>query len=409
MREFKTVLSYTIKERIHKKSFIVTTVLMCLVVVIMFNVPKLVSNMGANANKDILVVDRDNIFEGSLDSLNSMDLGYNFSLYIGDNSISEDDINTKINNKDCVGAIVFSTSGSNVSFDYIVSQNGDSPDVTTFQTVFSQIYHKIEISKLNLSADELSKLTSNITYNVKTTNGEAAPQISAPIIILSILLFFAIYFFAFQVSATITMEKTSKVMETLVTSTKPRFIILGKTIGTGLVGLLQLVIVTIVGIISYKAFAETSATASFLDFSQIKPITLVIAFVYFILGYALYAFLYALVGSTVSKPEDIQGANAPVAMISMFGFYFGYFTMIFSPASSAGTFASLLPISAPFNMPFRMMMTHVPAWQIIASIAILIATIALVIHVSVKIYSAAVLHYGSRMNVKDLLKLYKQK
>jgi len=395
------------KERMRKKSFVVVTVIMCLLVLVMLNIPKIVSNAQSKSNTDILIVDSTNIFEGSLSALNSMNLGYNFTVV--NNSMSEDDINAKINNKDYVSAIVFSNTDSKVSFDYIISSNGNSPDVSTFQTVLSQVYHGLEISKLNLSPDQLSKLTANITYNVKTTNGEAAPQISIPIIVLSILLFFAIYFFAFQVSASITQEKTSKVMETLITSTKPRYIILGKTIAVGLVGLIQLIIVTIVAILGYQAFVAGQSTISILDFSQIKPIVIVMAFVYFILGYTLFAFLYAMVGSTVGKPEDVQSANMPVSFLGVFGFYFGYFTMIFSPASGAGTVASLIPFSAPFNMPFRMAMASVPVWQIVASIVILLATIVLVINISIRIYSGAVLHYGSKMSIKDMFRLYKQK
>lgn len=171
----------------------------------------------------------------------------------------------------------------------------------------------------------------------------------------------------------------------------------------------QFIVMILVSVVSYKIFMPADNTLALLDFSNITPNMLIISFIYFILGYALFAFMYAVVGSTVSKPEDIQTANAPVAMMSMFGFYFGYFTVIFSPTSNLTKIASMVPISAPFSMPFRMMMVNVPITELIASIAILLVTIVIIVNISIKIYSAAVLHYGSRITLKDMFKLYKQK
>ena len=92
------------------------------------------------------------------------------------------------------------------------------------------------------------------------------------------------------------------------------------------------------------------------------------------LGYAVYALLYALTGSTVSKPEDIQSANQPVAIIVVVGFYLAYFTMM-NPTSELNLFASLVPISSPFCMPFRVMMGISDLTDVAISVAILLITI----------------------------------
>lgn len=413
MRDLITILIYTMKERLMKKSFIISNLIIFAIIIIMFNIPNIIENTKNNentdgtANKEILIIDSENIFEGNLTTLNNMGLEYNFQ--VENESISEEDVNLEIKDSKILGAVVLSKLDGNIKFDYVVSEIGIGPEPTVLQEAFSKIFFNKEITKLNLTDEQLKNLNTQVTYDVKTVAGDEAPIFSFSIIILSIALFFAIYFCAFQVSAAVTMEKTSKIMETLVTSTSPKAIILGKTIGTGLVGLIQLLATTIVSVVSYKLFAQGKSTVDFLDFSQVTPMAIFIAFVYFILGYTLYAFLYALVGSTVSKPEDIQTANAPVAMLSLFGFYFGYFTVILTPTSSITKVASLVPFSSPFNMPFRMMMMNVPLEEIIASIAILIVTILVVIQVSIKIYSAAVLHYGSRISIKDMFKLYKQK
>jgi len=134
--------------------------------------------------------------------------------------------------------------------------------------------------------------------------------------------------------------------------------------------------------------------------------------IYFILGYLAYALLYALTGSTVSKPEDIQSANSPVAILAVIGFYLSYFTMM-NPTSKLNLFASLSPISSPFCMPFRMpfriMMGLASSTDVIMSIVILVVTIIFIANVAIKIYSNAILNYGTKMSIKDIIKMYKEK
>jgi ABC-2 type transport system permease protein len=373
----------------------------------MFNIPNIMEKTKGDETTNVLIVDSANMFEDSLTSLNTMGLGYNF--IVENQALNDDQINTKIQNKEILGAVTLYKDAGNIKFNYTVSEIGKGPDPAVLQNLFSKLIFNVEVSKLNLTSEQLSSINTQVVYDVKTVTGEEAPDISFAIIILSIGLFFAIYFCAYQVSAEVTMEKTSKIMETLVTSTSPKAIVLGKTIGTGIVGLIQLLAITIVSVVSYKVFAAGKSTIDFLDFSQVTPSVIIVAFIYFILGYTLYAFLYALVGSTVSKPEDIQSANSPVAMLAMFGFYFGYFTVIFAPTGTMTKAASLIPFSSPFSMPFRMMMTSVPLWEIFASVAILVVTIILIIQISIRIYSAAILYYGSKIGLKDLFKLYKQK
>ena len=132
----------------------------------------------------------------------------------------------------------------------------------------------------------------------------------------------------------------------------------------------------------------------------------IITIVYFILGYAEYSLLYALTGSTVSKPEDIQSANTPVAILAVIGFYLSYFTMM-NPTSELNLFAAIFPVSSPFCMPFRIMMGLASGTEVAISIAVLIVTIFIIAKVAIKIYSNAILNYGTKMSLKDILNMYK--
>ena len=161
-------------------------------------------------------------------------------------------------------------------------------------------------------------------------------------------------------------------------------------------------------VVCAKSFLDAELLNSVLDMSNITISLGIITFAYFILGYLEYALLYALTGSTVSKPEDIQSANTPVAILAVVGFYLSYFTMM-NPTSDLNLFASIFPISSPFCMPFRIMMGLADIKEILISIAVLVITIVLIAKIAIKIYSSAILNYGSKMSFKDMIKVYRDK
>ena len=169
-----------------------------------------------------------------------------------------------------------------------------------------------------------------------------------------------------------------------------------------------MIVIVLTALISSKAFLDAELLNSVLDMSNITPYLGIITIIYFILGYFEYSLLYALTGSTVSKPEDIQSANTPVAILAVVGFYLAYFTMM-NPTSELNLFASLFPISSPFCMPFRIMMGLASGVDVLISIAILIITILVIAKIAIKIYSNAILNYGTKMNFKDMINMYKDK
>ena len=298
---------------------------------------------------------------------------------------------------------------NNVKIRYIVESTTMMEEVPeTLVNTINSLYTNMEINQLGLTEEELESITPNFEFSLEQTEDEKASGNIFVMMLMSIVLFYAIYFCAYQVSSSITTEKTSKIMETLVTSTSPRTIVLGKTIGIGFAGLLQLVLIVGTALISAKVFLEPELLDDVLDMSNITVYLGIITIIYFILGYFTYALLYALTGSTVSKPEDINSANQPVAFLAVIGFYLSYFTMM-NPTSDLNVFASLFPISSPFCMPFRIMMGLSNGTDVAISIGILIVTILIIAKVAIKIYSNAILNYGTKMSLKDIIKIYKDK
>lgn len=276
--------------------------------------------------------------------------------------------------------------------------------------IIKNTYGAITLQQLNVDEQTIVNLNSKISYEIEQLNGEKASiTLYILAIVTSILLYFAIYFYGYSVSMSVSNEKTSRVMETLITSTKPSTIVLGKAVAMGLLGLAQLLLLIITALISYKVFVgkEFIIAGELIDFSTLTLPTVSLLILYFILGYALYAMLSAVTGSTVSKAEDLNSASMPVSFISLFSFYLGYFSLT-NPTSSVNVFASLMPFSSAFTMPSRMIMMDVPIWEIIWSIVFLIITIVLFAFISVKLYSSAILHYGSTLRLKELFKTLKK-
>ncbi len=406
MKDIVTVMKFTIKDMVKRKSFVISTLIILALIVIGFNVPNIIKSIkGEDTEDKLLIVDEQNIFEGSLEQLKNADLGY--EIEIAQNTYEE--IKKKIEEEEIDSAIVIEKQENHVKIRYIV-ENTTMMEKVPEEIVngINTLYTNLQISKLGLTPEQLQSITPNFEFNLEQTEEEEAKGNIFVMMLMSIVLFYAIYFCAYQVSSSITTEKTSKIMETLVTSTTPRTIVLGKTIGIGVVGLLQMIVIVATALISAKSFLDPELLNMALDMSNMTVYLAIITIIYFILGYFTYALLYALTGSTVSKPEDIQSANGPVAILAVVGFYLSYFTMM-NPTSSLNVFASLFPISSPFCMPFRIMMGLASTTDVIVSIAILLVTILVIAQIAIKIYSSAILNYGTKMSLKDMVNIYKEK
>ncbi len=406
MKDLFTVIKFTMKDMVKRKSFIVSTIIFLVMIVVGFNIPQILKKIkGEDIGSKLIIVDENNVFEGSLETLKDIDTRYNIEIA----EIRYEEIKEKIEDGDIESAIIIEKQDENIKVRYIVKNttmlDGMPEDLIS---AINTLYSNLQISKLGLTEEQLKSITPNFEFSLEQTEEEKANGNIFAMMLLSIVLFYAIYFCAYQVSSSITTEKTSKIIETLITSTAPRTIVLGKTIGIGVVGLLQMILLVGTALISAKVFLEPGILENIIDISTITPYLGMVTILYFILGYLTYALLYALTGSTVSKPEDIQSASGPVAMLAVIGFYLSYFTMM-NPTSQLNVFASIFPISSPFCMPFRVMMGLANTTDVLISIVVLIITILVIAKVTIKIYSNAILNYGTKMGIKDIIKVYNDK
>ena len=226
MRDIFTVMKFTINDMIKRKSFIISTLIILILIVIGFNVPNLIKKFnGDNTGNKLLVIDSKNVFEGTLENLKQMDLGYEFE--VTNEDLKFEDVKQKIEDKEIKEAIIINSENEKIKISYIVENTTMMNEIPEgCINALTSIYSSLKISKLGLTEEQLQSITPNFEFDLKQTEEKSANGNVFAIMMMSIVLFYAIYFCAYQVSSSITTEKTSKIIETLVTSTSPKTIVL---------------------------------------------------------------------------------------------------------------------------------------------------------------------------------------
>lgn len=417
MKDIITITKYTIKENVTKKSFIISTIVLMLIIILACNIPNiinLVSNEDDSETEQYgkyIVNDKENILGEDLNSIVEMGKVAGYEIQINSDE-SKEALEKRIREEELSGVIELekNTDTGAIKLNCTIMGNffTDNYELEGFASLIKAVQVNKELKEANVSQEAIMNINSNIEFETTTLNDEnnnfGIAMASA------FILFFAIYFYGNSVAVSVSSEKTSRVMETLVTSTKQRNIIIGKTLAMGLVGLSQLLLLIITAVVSYKLFipADMDFISAMIGNINLNVISVIICVVFFILGYTVYAFLNAVTGATISKVEDLQSAQTPIAMIALFSFYLAYFTATM-PDSGASKFASIFPFSSAFSMPGRILAGGATAGEIIASIVILVITALILAVISIKAYSNAVLHYGKRLNIIELFKISKEK
>lgn len=197
-------------------------------------------------------------------------------------------------------------------------------------------------------------------------------------IVLTMIVFFAVYYYGYGVAMSVAAEKTSRVMETLIVSAKPSRILLGKCLGMGVLGLFQMGLFLLVGGAGFALLVPEDFTIMGmpLALSSFTVPSALLVLVYFLLGYALYAMLNSVCGATVSRAEDLNSAMMPTVLISVISFYAAFMVM-FLPDEGLKRIVTYIPFTSPFVMPFRLLNDTVPAADIAISVGLLLVAIVL--------------------------------
>ncbi|GAB2745186.1 ABC transporter permease [Amycolatopsis magusensis] len=212
-----------------------------------------------------------------------------------------------------------------------------------------------------------------------------------------VLLYMSITTYGSLVAQGVVEEKSSRVVEILLSTVRPWQLLLGKVIGLGLVGLAQLLI------LAGAALAMTTISGV-ITLSGVATSTIVWGLVWYLLGFFLYATIFAGAGALVSRQEDMQSTMMPVTMVLLIGFLVGFNVLIQDPDSSLAAWLSLIPLLSPVLMPGRIAAGVVAGWEVALALVLTVAAVALFTWLGGKIYRNAVLRTGSRVKLTEALR-----
>ena len=425
MREFIT--------RVRKKTFLLMTLLAPLLLAAVMIVPGLLASMPED-DKSIVVLDEPSILvpeEGtsqfSLEYLNPNE----FDLETGKTFLRESD-------KD---ALLYIPSGNGWDPDFIKNNillfGKEDIGIDLQRFVERQLEEKINQQKLirqGVDPDVVAQTKTKVTIKSFTMGEEGNEETSATPLkmglgyIAGILIYFFIFFYAVQVMRGVIEEKTSRIVEVIISSVRPRQLMMGKILGIGLVGVVQFLIWvilsgTIYAVVSTFIYPEIfaqqvpagpgSPDLSTVDqtnlFSMLNsinfPVVLSGFVFYFFGGYFLYSALFAALGSAIDQEADSQQFMLPVTAPMIIAITTAM-NVIQDPNGPLAFWMSMIPLTSPISMMIRLPF-GVPMWQIALSALILVGTFFGVVALAGKIYRVGILMYGKKVTWKELYKWLK--
>lgn len=436
MNTLSLVIQREYLTRVRKRSFIIMTLLMPLLMVALSFVPLWLSTLNDGAVKNIAVIDNTGIYAPLL---KSTDL-YRFQII---NDAQQGESQSKIG-KDLFAILQITEDlNRNSQAVTILSEKQTPQELRTM--VESALSEKVMEQRLddlsqqgNVNAEAISEVRSIIEagsdISVKTmkwgddgTVSESSTEIATIIgMVFTVLIYMFILMYGNMVMQAVLEEKKSRVVEVMVSSVKPVNLLVGKIAGIGLVGITQLIIW---GVLTGVLFTSLSlfiaspqqapgampAEMNSLDTEGIMKAVLSINWfeiiVYFLLffvgGYILYASIFAMFASAVDSEEDTSQFMMPVTLIIMFAFFAGFYS-VSNPDGPLAFWGSLIPFTSPIVMMVRLPF-GIPLWEKLLSLVLLYGTFILISFFAAKIYRVGILMYGKKPSVREMIKWVKYK
>jgi ABC-2 type transport system permease protein len=320
-----------------------------------------------------------------------------------------------------------------------ISEDSPSLDfISDVEEVIDSVITQENLKVLGFDAEKIDKAKADSSLKLSKFSGEESlkglNEIKVAIGgLFGYLIMMFIVIYGNFVMRSVIEEKTSRIIEIIISSVKPYQLMMGKIIGNSLAGILQFLIWAIVGTLLFFIASTflglqmgASSTISpemmeaagnvdkmaklqmyFNEISNLPLVTLIISFIiYFIGGYFLYSSFYAAIGAAVDSETDSQQFLLPIIMPLILGVYIGFFTVINDPHGTIATVFSIIPLTSPIVMLMRIPF-GVPLWQLLLSIGLLYGTFIFVVWFAAKIYRVGILMYGKKPTWKELYKWLK--
>lgn len=286
-------------------------------------------------------------------------------------------------------------------------------DVFTREQIRDRISRAVRDQRMENEKIDRSLIAKiNKPVNMTAINSESGRQESGSgfffVFIVGFLVYIMIIMYGQVILAAVVEEKETRIAEMLFSSMRSFPLMLGKLIGVSLVALTQFA----VWALAFVAFAAygigmLSDRGMNVHLPPLPPIFFIYFFFFFVLGYFIYATVYALVGSMVTTTQEGGQVAMPILFMLIIGFYFA-FPVIRSPNSPLAFWVSMFPFFSPITMLVRIVTQTPPFWQIALSLGIGFATVVLLMWLAARIYRVGMLMYGKRASIPEVLRWVKQ-
>ncbi|ARK21027.1 ABC transporter permease [Sporosarcina ureae] len=412
MREFWIIFKQSFLTKAKTKSFFITTLIMVAGIFLFANLPSIIDKvgqlMGSSEDERVLVVDESGVlFDRLHEQLQQNEQGISLEL----TEDSQDQLAEQVKLEEIASFMVLSfDKDQTIQASYTTGSLVDQFLPSALQDALQNIQTQVKAEQLSLSGEQVSELFAPIQFekhNISETakSEEELNQARVLVYVLMFVIYFAVIIYSSMIATEVATEKSSRVMEILISSVSPVKHMFAKVLGIGSLGIAQILVYAVSGFLAYKlsSTGEENELSAFFSLENLQVSTLVYAVIFFLLGYFLYATLAALLGSLVSRTEDVQQMIMPMSLLVVAAFIIAA-TGLGNPEMGYLKIASFIPFFAPLVMFLRVGMLDLPLWEPLLSIGIMLVTIFILGWFGAKVYRGGVLMYGPSRSLKDLKK-----
>ncbi|HYM21154.1 MAG TPA: ABC transporter permease [Candidatus Kapabacteria bacterium] len=423
MNKVSIIIRHEFRQKIRSKAFIIMTLLAPALLALLTAIPILITLLNVNNGKHIVVVDAtthlSNYF--TVDSSIITKLGKNFSSAEkikvdilsspASNNTTLDSVKHLLGIKQIDGYFIIPEQAINDTNAVALLKMNNTNDLLIEDYISSRYGDGLFTERMRLSGIDANVVrTAQHAHKIETVKvaegkeardngiGFAAGYICGFFIYLSMILYGSL------IMQSVIEEKSTRVIELLASSVRPIDILIGKVIGVGAAGLLQVMIWAIMfALVSWFALPAILTSVGTGITTLLSPVLFIYFILYFLFGYLIFSTLYAAAGATVEQASDAQQVTLPITVLIIIPFI-TISTVIQSPSSTLSIVLSLIPFFSPILMIGRIFSETPPFWQILLSFVLMGATFFGVLWFASKIYRTGILMYGKKFTLREIVR-----
>lgn len=406
MNNFWLILSQSYTTKFKTKSFLVTTVLVALAILVATNMERIFSyfDEGGETEQIAVVDESGTLFEPFQAQFSAVE----DEVKLVKTNESESVLKDEVEEGTYEGYLMLrETEGGLPAGVYKAGNITSSGSAEQIQQALQSLKTIHAAESLQLTDEQMKIWNAPVQFNTvaladTAKSEEERMQAQSLVYVLLFFIYLSVIMYANMIASDVAIEKSSRVMEILISSVSPVTHMFAKILGVGLLGLTQLGIWLLVAYLSLANQPESLA-ANWLGFSSLSSSMMIYAVIFFVLGYFLYATVAALLGSLVSRLEDVQQMMTPLTLLVMAGFFISMYGLV-QPESTFITVTSYIPFFTPMTMFVRIGMLNIPLWEVLLGVGVLLVSIFLLGSIGARIYKGGVLMYGKSNSLKDMKK-----